>query len=265
MINNNHYTVHENPVSFRESFLPPLYFILILWGIHLFQIWTHMDLGYWGIYPREAIGLRGILFAPLLHDDWGHLASNSVPFLVLTTIMIYFYPRVALATFIILYFVTGIAVWVFARTGVFHIGLSYVVYGLVSFVFWTGIFRRSIRSIVLALIVLTLYSGMFMGVLPTEEVVSKNISWESHLLGGVIGILTAYFFKEELEEHEKEIHSPEYAEKQYFFPADIFEKTREERLREADEERQRQEEERRRQQEQKDIPPFSGWISDNTL
>jgi hypothetical protein len=155
---------------------------------------------------------------------------------------------------------------------VFHIGLSYVVYGLVSFVFWTGIFRRSIRSIVLALIVLTLYSGMFLGVLPTEEVVTKNISWESHLLGGIIGIFTAYFFKEELEESERDAPSVINTEKQYYFSEDIFEKTKEERIREAEEERKRLEEERQRRaeewrriQEERMRPPFDGWISDSTL
>ncbi|ETZ88595.1 hypothetical protein L829_2158 [Mycobacteroides abscessus MAB_030201_1075] len=36
-----------------------------------------------GIRPLETDGLDGILFAPLLHANWGHLVANTVPALVL--------------------------------------------------------------------------------------------------------------------------------------------------------------------------------------
>jgi membrane associated rhomboid family serine protease len=254
-------------LSFRESFFPPLVFILALWLIHFIQEWCNFDLGYWGIYPRESLGLRGILFAPLLHGDWGHLASNSVPFLVLATMVVYFYPRVALKVFMLIYFVTGFAVWLFARSGVFHIGLSYVVYGLVSFVFFTGIFRRSVRSIILALIVTILYSGMIAGILPTNDVMRRAISWESHLMGAIIGLFLAYFYKEEIEEDEA-TPSVSDEEKRHYFPQDIFDKTKEERWREAEEERLRRELERRLREEeerQRRFPPYDGWTSNSSM
>jgi membrane associated rhomboid family serine protease len=251
--------LEDNRLNFKDSVLPPLYFTLFLWVIYLTQTSLGLELGDWGIYPREAFGLRGILFAPLLHADWGHLASNSVPFMVLATMMIYFYPRVALRSFTIIYFVTGMFVWLFARAYVFHIGLSYVVYGLVSFVFWTGVFRRSIRSIILALIVTVLYSGMFTGVLPTTEILQKNISWESHLIGAIMGIFVAYFFKEELEEEEHDTYDLANEEKNYYFPEDIFEKTKFQRQFE-EEERIRIEQELSRQQS----PPFGDWFTNST-
>ncbi len=223
-----------------------------------------MDLGYWGIYPRESIGMRGIIFAPLLHGDWGHLASNSLPFLVLGTMIIYFYPRVALRAYVIIYFLSGILVWLFARSGVFHIGLSYVVYGLVAFVFWTGVFRRSIRSIVLALLVTTFYSGMISGILPTTEVLQKNISWESHLIGGFVGIFVAYFFKEEMEEDEKEEHHYADEEQNFYFERDVFDKTLEQRhLEQLEQERLRQLETEERRQQQ--FPYSNGWFSNDTF
>jgi membrane associated rhomboid family serine protease len=220
--------------AFLRSIRLPLYFTVGIWLIHIAQSIVGFDWGWWGIYPREAFGLRGILFAPLLHDNWAHLASNTVPFLVSSVIIIYFFPRVAMQTFLLLYIVSGFCVWVFARTGVFHIGLSYVVYGLVSFIFWTGIFRRSGRSIVLALIVVVLYSGMVEGVLPTDEILKRNISWESHLIGAIVGLFLAYFYKNELEEAELAKITTADFEKRPFFDPQIFEKTREERRLEAE-------------------------------
>jgi membrane associated rhomboid family serine protease len=129
-----------------------------------------------------------------------------------------------------IYVLTGVTVWLFARK-VFHIGASGIIYGFVSFVFWSGIFRRNMKSIILAVIVTFLYSGLFLGILPNQ----LGISWESHLLGGLAGIITAYWYKEEIEADEK----PEPAaleeqdsEQSFFLDRDAFEKTKSERLRE---------------------------------
>jgi membrane associated rhomboid family serine protease len=219
----------ETQGLFLSSLQMAVRYVAAMWGIHLFQLLTSVDLGTFGILPRELYGLRGILFAPFIHDDLPHLLSNSAPVLVLSVIMLYFYRRVATRGILMIYLLTGFAVWLFARR-VFHIGASGVVYGLLSFVFWSGIFRRSIKSIILALIVTFLYSGYFWGILPNQE----GISWESHLLGGLAGIFTAYWYKEEIEADEEgqppswEREDP--STEQYFLARDTFEKTKAERL-----------------------------------
>jgi membrane associated rhomboid family serine protease len=265
--NNNLYnieTIDNSNVSFLESLRLPLIFTLGIWIIHAVQTFFGLDLGYWGIYPRDTLGLRGILFAPLLHADWAHLMSNSVPFLVSSVMVVYFFPSVAMRAFIFIYFFSGFFVWIFARTGVFHIGLSYVVYGLVSFVFWTGVFRRSVRSIVLSLIVMTLYSGMIEGVLPTAEILQKNISWDSHLIGAIMGIIIAYFFKSDLEAEELDTPSVYDGEKHAFFAADIFDRTRAERYQDYLDEQERLRKEREAEEARRFFPPFGGWVSDST-
>ncbi|MEM1219170.1 MAG: rhomboid family intramembrane serine protease, partial [Bacteroidota bacterium] len=109
-------------------------------------------------------------------------------------------------------------------------GARGVVYGLLAFVFWSGIFRRNIKSIVLALIVTFLYSGFIVGILPNQP----GISWESHLMGGLIGIFTAYWYKEEIEaDEEREVPSwelEEPKEEEFFLPRDAFDRTKQDRL-----------------------------------
>lgn len=208
----------------------------ILWVIHFFQVATGLDFGFLGTYPRQFWGLRGILASPFIHADFPHLMSNSVPIFILTSTIFFFYQKVATRAFLMIYLLTGLMVWIFART-VFHIGASGVVYGLVSFIFWNGIFRRSLQSIVLALVVTVLYSGYFAGILPNQE----GISWESHLLGGLVGIFVAYYFKEEMEADERtEVASWELepdAKSTPFLSPDTFEKTKQERWQEAQEKR----------------------------
>jgi membrane associated rhomboid family serine protease len=214
--------MEETQNRILSSLRLPLQFIAIIWAVHLFQVVTGFDFWRYGVYPRTSFGLRGILFSPLIHSDLKHLISNSAPFFFLSVMILYFYRRVAFRSILMIYFLSGLAVWIFARQ-VFHVGASGVVYGLVSFVFWMGIFRRSIKSIILALIVTFLYSGLFLGILPDQE----GISWESHLLGGLVGIFVAYWYKEEIEADEEE-QPPSWAndphKTEFFLDRDIFEK-----------------------------------------
>jgi membrane associated rhomboid family serine protease len=199
----------------------------ILWMIHIVKTLGHFQWGRFGIYPREVDGIAGIFLAPLIHGDFQHLLSNSVPLFFMTALILFFYPRVANISLGLLYVITGLLVWLFARQ-VYHIGASGVVYAMVSFVFWNGVFRRNLRSIVLALVIIVMYSGYFAGIVPGEE----GISWESHLLGAITGILISFIFRNHLEEDEVE-HDPwegeDYTPTDYFLERDIFDKTKEER------------------------------------
>ncbi len=249
----------------RESLMFPIGALLFIWAVHVFRIFSDIDPGEYGIVPRSIFGLRGIFTAPFMHGSSGHIASNSVPLLALSTLTFYFYQRVALRAFWLIYFLTGVLVWMFARP-VSHIGASGVVYGLVAFLFWNGITRGSTRSIILSLVVLFFYSGMFVGVLPNEE----GVSWESHLLGSLSGIFAAFWYKTELEDEEKEKNDPFASERdappQKFLPVDIFSKTKAQRQQEAEEAARREQEERERrvlealermqQQQQGQQPPF---------
>ncbi len=207
----------------------PFYLVLSLWVVHLLKLTFNLDLGAYGVIARESYGFKGIFTSPFVHGSLQHLISNSVPLFVLTTMIVVFYQRVAYQSIFLIYLLTGLSVWLFSRPNVSHIGASGVVYGLVSFVFWTGVFRRNIKSIMLAMIVTLLYSGYFMGVLPTQ----KGISWESHLFGALMGIIVAFWFKNETEKDEIESNSWDNDEEtKFFLPRDTFEKTREQRINE---------------------------------
>jgi membrane associated rhomboid family serine protease len=218
----------ETVTRFLKKISFPIAFVVMLWGIHLLQVITGMDFRQLGVYPRDIDGLPGILTSPLIHGSWEHLFYNSVSFLILGAVIFLFYPRIALRSIILLYLLSGLGVWIFAQPHTYHIGASGVVYGMVSLVFWNGILRRNLKSIVLALIVLVLYAGFFEGIIPGKD----GISWESHLLGGVAGIVLAWIYRKDIEEDEvPEEVVVEVEEKDYFLPRDAFDMTREERER----------------------------------
>lgn len=225
-----------NKVNFKKKLVDsirlPAILIGILWVIQGIQALLGFDFGYYGVYPRTIFGLRGVLFSPLIHGDWGHLIANTPPLFAMSAMVLFFYRKVAIPSFTLIYFLTGLAVWGFGRQ-VFHIGASGVVYGLVSFVFFSGIFRRNLKSIVLSLIVLMYYGSLFLGVLPGKE----GVSWESHLLGAIVGVLIAFLYRNNLEDDEKPKRytyedDPKLLQEDFFLNRDIFDKTKEERQKE---------------------------------
>ncbi len=163
---------------------------MLLWVIYLMSYWIDIYPYKLGILPRNFSGLVGIFTSPLIHGGFSHLISNTAPLIFMGLGIFYFYPKVAYKVFTIIYLGTGILVWIFARE-VYHIGASGIIYGFVSFLFFSGIFRKDNRSIALALIVILFYGGLIWGVLPIE----KGVSWESHLFGAIAGIIAAFIFR----------------------------------------------------------------------
>ena len=62
-----------------------LFFIFIIWTIHLLNQIFNLNLYELGIFPRKIDGLFGIIFSPLIHSakDHHHIISNTLPFLIL--------------------------------------------------------------------------------------------------------------------------------------------------------------------------------------
>lgn len=204
----------------------PVGFVIFIWIVHVFQLITSIDLVRFGVYPRSVDGLPGILTGPMIHGSWEHLFSNTMSFLILGATMFWFYPRIAFKSIAWMYLLSGLGIWLIGQPGSFHIGASGVIYGMVSFVFWSGIFRRNIKSVVLALIILVLYAGFFEGIIPGKE----GISWEGHLSGGIAGIIIAWFYRKAIEPDEVEvIHEDIEEEKTFYLPRDTFDVTMEQR------------------------------------
>lgn len=179
-------------IKFRYSVYMVISFVFLLWMVKAIEIATDFSFSSLGVLPRTLKGTIGIITGPLVHGDVIHLLSNSLPILVLGVLLFYFYHRIAIEIFIWIYLVTGFWTWLIARDA-YHIGASGIVYGMASFLFFSGIIRKSRQLMTISAIVIFLYGGMIYGVFP--EAVEANVSWESHLMGGIVGILLAILFR----------------------------------------------------------------------
>ena len=177
--------------KFLRSLWFGLFFTILLFLIKTIETVFDLNLGRYGIFPLEPKGLPGIIFAPLIHGSWEHLLNNSVPLLVLTVALFYFYREIAYKVFFLIYFIHGFWLWFFARDA-YHIGASGIIYGLGTFLFVSGIIRKNSHLLAISLLVAFLYGSMVWGIFPRIE----TVSWESHLTGVAAGILLAFYYRQ---------------------------------------------------------------------
>ncbi|MDJ0897776.1 MAG: rhomboid family intramembrane serine protease [Xenococcus sp. MO_188.B8] len=172
-----------------DEFKILLVFIGIFWLIEIVDyVFFKGQLDQLGIKPRTILGLRGIFLAPFLHGSFGHLITNTIPFLTLGWLTMlqktkHFY-IVSFLTMII----GGLGIWLFGAPRSVHIGASILIYGYLGFLLLRGYFQKNMPSILLSLVVFFLYGGLLWGVLPS----SINISWEGHLFGFIGGGFAAW-------------------------------------------------------------------------
>jgi membrane associated rhomboid family serine protease len=175
----------------RKSILIPLCFGTLMLVVHVVHYFTNTDFSSLGIYPKNSSTLIGIFTSPLIHGNWEHLFSNLFPLLILGSILFVSYKKMAIWVWLLNYIITGILVWLFARSNSYHIGASGIIYGLASFLLFSGFFRMDVKSIAIASGVALFYGGMVWGILPIQA----GVSWESHLFGAVTGLVLAFIFR----------------------------------------------------------------------
>ncbi|GAB3021659.1 rhomboid family intramembrane serine protease [Mycobacterium bourgelatii] len=197
-----------------------LTFVALLWLIELWDSLTNHRLDNNGIRPLETDGLWGILFAPLLHSNWDHLIANTVPALVLGFLMtLAGMSRFVLAT-VIIWILGGFGTWLIGTIGMHcpvtgpnvhchfnHIGASGLIFGWLAFLIVFGFFTRKIWEIVVGVVVLFIYGGVLLGVLPG----TPGVSWQGHLCGAIAGVLAAYVLaapERKARERKKALRSP---------------------------------------------------------
>ena len=174
------------------SAFPAFVLVLIMWIVKLYEINSGYGLYRHGLLPHSIENLHGIIFYPFIHGDLEHLYSNTVPFLILGAGIVFFYGKIALRVFLLIFFLSGIGLWIGGRE-TFHIGASGLVYGMASFLFFSGVFRKDVRLMAISLIVTFLYGSMVWGVFP----IVQGISWEGHLFGALAGLVAAFGFRKE--------------------------------------------------------------------
>lgn len=181
-------------VSTRRGPAPVLALLGLMWAVFAVQILTPGDLIRYGLVAHDPHSWYGVVTAPLLHASVSHIVGNSVPLLVLGTLVCLhghraFWQVIAWAA------VTGaVAAWLLTPAGSVVVGASGLVFGLFAylvvraFVPGTGTWTRRLGDVVVAALVISVYGGaMLAGIVNA----GPSVSWQMHLGGALGGALAA--------------------------------------------------------------------------
>lgn len=159
----------------------------ILLLLEVINVVTGNWLNQFGLLPRHLYSLLFIFTAPWLHATPAHLLTNLLPLLLFMWLTMQWGARLFYKVTLMIMVVSGIGVWLFAR-GAIHIGASGMLYGYFGFLLLAGFTSGRFRYLLISVIVIALYGGMLVGVLPTQ----RFISFEYHLFGFLAGLLSAW-------------------------------------------------------------------------
>lgn len=164
--------------------------VALMWIAELADQIGFGDLDSYGIHPRDVDGLPEILAAPFLHVGFGHLISNTVPFVVMgAAIALGGLVRVALVTLVVA-LVSGAGTWLIASSNSVHLGASGVVFGYAAYLVARGLLSRRLIELAIGALVVGIWGfGLLQGLLPQER-----ISWQAHLFGAIGGVVAAGLF-----------------------------------------------------------------------
>jgi membrane associated rhomboid family serine protease len=171
---------------------PVLVLLAVMWALEILDAVLPAMLDQYGIQGRTASGLVGVALAPFLHGGLAHLIANTVPFLVLGTLVAWRSRDFFWAVFTVVVVLSGLGVWLLTSPSTITIGASSVVFGFAAYLVTAGVLTRHWLDIVIAIGVVLVYGTMLTGVLPFT--VPDGVSWLGHLMGAVAGVVAAFAF-----------------------------------------------------------------------
>jgi membrane associated rhomboid family serine protease len=166
--------------------------VLLMWALEVVDTALDNRLDRYGIVPREVEGLDGVVAAPFLHVGFGHLAANTLPFVVMGLVIALEGPLRLLGVTAITAVISGLGTWLIAPADTIHLGASGVVFGYATYLIARGWFNRRAAEIAIGVAVALLWGGALLAGLEPQQ----GISWQGHLFGAIGGVVAARMLSE---------------------------------------------------------------------
>lgn len=167
--------------------LPVVLMIAVMWGEELLDTALDGRLDRFGIRPRQLDGLDGIIFAPILHNGFGHLIANTLPFALMGSAIALEGARRFLQVTVIIGLFAGLGTWLTGPPNSVHIGASGLVFGYLTYLVSRGLFAHRVSYLIGGVVTFLVYGGVLWGLLP-----QPGVSWQGHVFGAAGGVLAAF-------------------------------------------------------------------------
>jgi membrane associated rhomboid family serine protease len=167
-------------------------FCAALWIVQIVNSAGGLHLAQYGLRPRDIGGLKGVVTGPFLHQGFGRLFANSVPFILLGWVVLRGGVRSFLAATAIIVVGGGLIAWLVAPSvapGHGIVGSSTLIIGWLGFVLGRAFFSRKVRWIIVAVMVVFFFGTLLGSLLPS---VGSSVPWEAEVASFVAGVLASW-------------------------------------------------------------------------
>jgi membrane associated rhomboid family serine protease len=174
-----------DPSSWGGAIIIMAFVGAVLWTVQLVNAADNYQLDRFGLAPREASGLWGVLTEPFLHASYGHMLSNTVPLVLIGWVLMLSGIRTWLIVTAIVVVGGGVLTWLVGPSNTVIVGASGMIFGWLGYLLARAYFSRELKWIVVAVLVLLFFGTLLFGLFPTLH---SNVSWQAHVCGFVAGI-----------------------------------------------------------------------------
>ena len=178
-----------DPTSWTGALIVMCVLTAALWAVQIVNAHENYGLNRFGVRPRAADGLWGVLTQPFLHQSYGHLLSNTVPLLAIGWTLLLSGVRVFLFVTAVVVVLGDFLTWLIAPSNQLIVGASGLVFGWLGYLLARAFFTRRIKWILTAVALLVFFGTLLGSLLPT---VDARVSWQSHLTGFAVGIFVGW-------------------------------------------------------------------------
>jgi membrane associated rhomboid family serine protease len=163
--------------------------VTLMWVSEVLDTLAGHRLDQYGIEPRDAEGLPGIVTSPFLHAGFGHLIGNTIPLVVMGLAIALAGAARVISVTVVVGLVAGLGTWLTAPAGSETIGASGIVFGYATYLITRFFFSRRVVDLAFGLVVLFVWGASLLASLaPTP-----GVSWQAHLFGAIGGVVAARF------------------------------------------------------------------------
>ena len=166
--------------------------VALLWLLEVVDVISGHALDGLGITPREPSELVDVVPAAFIHFGFAHVATNSVPLLVMGFLAALGGIRRFAAVCLVVIVADGLGVWLVAPAHTNTAGASGLIFGLFGFLLVSGFVERRPLGVLVGLLVGAIWGGsILLGLSPLQT----GVSWQGHLIGLAAGVGAAFWFR----------------------------------------------------------------------
>lgn len=183
------YRLYETFLNLPSGLQTVLLALLFMYLLHIADgyLFKRRLAATYSLKPRKNNNLLAPFLTHTFHGSWQHLFGNSLPFLILGSIIALPHIQLFWLVTLIIMIVGSLGTWIIGSSGA-HLGASGLVTGYFGYIVSRGLINENVEETMIGLAIGLFYFGIFRAVFRR----SRGVSNVMHFFGFCGGLIAAW-------------------------------------------------------------------------